>query len=86
MGVNLPVPSQQPGQNAQTEQGQGDNRKRQRRQPDWYVVHIEWPDKYCNYNVASEAPSRTARLKLMFTAAISSDSQCECDLPGNKRQ
>jgi hypothetical protein len=52
MGVGLPVSSQKPGQNASTEQGNGDNCERERRQPDWHVVHIKEPDKCGNHDVA----------------------------------
>jgi hypothetical protein len=43
-------------------------------------------DKCCNHNVATETPSQTDRLKLTFAARQPGGGQCECALPGNKRQ
>ena len=40
-GFDLRVLAREPGPDAKTEQGQGDHGKWQRRQPDWYGVHIE---------------------------------------------
>jgi hypothetical protein len=48
-GVGLPVSSQKPGPNAKTEQRNGDNCERKRRQPDWHAAHIEGPDDRCNH-------------------------------------
>ena len=48
-GFGLPLSSQKPSPNAETEQGNGDDCERKRRQPDWHVVHMEAPDKCCNH-------------------------------------
>lgn len=48
-GFGLPLSSQKPSPNAETEQGNGDNCERERRQPAWHVAHIEGPDDRCNH-------------------------------------
>ena len=48
-GFGLPLSSQKPSPNAETEQGNRDNCERQRRQPAWHVAHIEGPDDRCNH-------------------------------------
>jgi len=48
-GFGLPLSSQKPSPNAETEQGNGDNCERKRRKPDWHVGHIEGPDDCCNH-------------------------------------
>ncbi len=48
-GFGLPLSSQKPGPNAETEQGNGDNCERERRQPARHVAHIEAPDDRCNH-------------------------------------